>query len=102
MIHIFHPGGASSVGPDEGGVSRVPRSGPGPVVRQQTAAHHQVSGLADGHPGGRPESHSRKSGVKFAPAGPLFQGPRVPHHQPTHQGSHLVSHGGLNEGDQRW
>lgn len=91
MVHVFHPDGASPVSSDEGGVSRVSGSNPGTVVRLQAAAHHQVSGLADGHPGGRLEPGDGESGAQPGPARPLPQGPGVPHHQPTCQGTHLVS-----------
>lgn len=91
MVHISQPDGASSVGSDEGGVCRVSGSHPGPLVGRQAAAHHQVSGLADGHPGGRHEPGDGESGAQPGPTRPLPQGPGVPHHQPTCQGTHLVS-----------
>lgn len=91
-VHIFHPDGAPSLSSDEGGVSRVPRSNPGPLIRQQTAAHHQVSGFTDGHPGGRPESCSREPWAQPGIKRPVSQGPGIPHHQLACEGSHLVSH----------
>lgn len=89
MLHVLHPDGASSVSSDEGGVSGVSGSHPGPLIKQQ--AHHQVSGLANRHPGERPEPGDGESGAQPGPARPLPQGPGVPHHQPTCQGTHLVS-----------
>ena len=91
MVRISHPDGASSVSSDEGGVGGVSGSHPGPLIRRQAAAHHQVSGLTDRHPGGRPESGNRKSGLQPVPARPLPQGTGVPYHQPAYQGTHLVS-----------
>lgn len=99
MVHIFHTDGASSVGSDEGGVCRVSGSLAGPVVRQQAAVHHQVSGLADGHSGGWSEPGDREPRVEPLPAGLLPQGPGVPHHQPARQGTHLVSHEVKNNSD---
>lgn len=91
-VHIFHPDGAPSLSSDEGGVSRVPRSNPGPLIRQQNAAHHQVSGFTDGHPGGRPESCSREPWAQPGIKRHVSQGPGIPHHQLACEGSHLVSH----------
>lgn len=89
--HFFRPDGAPSVSSDEGGVGRVSGSHPGPLIRQQAAAHHQISGFSDGHPGGWPEPGVSKSGVQPGPTRLLPQGPVIPHHQPTCQGTHLVS-----------
>ncbi len=86
--NVFHPDRASSVSSDEGGVGGVSGSHPGPLIRQQ--AHHQVSGLPDGHPGERPEPGDGESGAQPGPSRPLPQGPGFPHHQPTCQGTHLV------------
>lgn len=91
VISIFYPDGAASVGPDEGGVRRVPGSNPGPFNRQQSAAHHQVSGFTDRHPGGRSESHSREPRAKPVSARLLSQGQGIPHHQSPCQGTYLVS-----------
>lgn len=91
MVRISHPDGASSVSSDEGGVGGVSGSHPGPLIRRQAAAHHQVSGLTDRHPGGRPEPGNRKSGVQPVPTRLLPQGTGVPYHQPAYQGTHLVS-----------
>lgn len=88
---MFRPDGAPAVGSDEGGVGGVSGSHPGPVVSREAAAHHQVSGLADGHQGGRPEPGDDEPGTQPGPARPLPQGPGVTHHQPPGQGPHFVS-----------
>lgn len=85
------PDGASAVSSDEGRVGRVPGSHPGPVSQRQAAAHHQVSGVADRHQGGRPEPGHRQPGAQPGPAGPLPQGAGITHHQPPCQGPHVVS-----------
>ena len=87
----FPPDGASSVSSDEGGVSGVFGAHPGPLLEQQAPVHHQVSGLTDGHPGGRPVPRVSESGSQPRPTRPLPQGAGHPHKQPTCQGTHLVS-----------
>lgn len=80
MLHIFHTDGASSVSSDEGGVCGVFGSSPGSLIREQAAAHHKVSGLIDGHPGGRPESGDRKSEPQSGLTRAVPQGQSIPHH----------------------